>query len=52
MVRQGLMTILASVKDAAALHADGDHIENRPVVIATRFLIEIDPRTSGRGIQD
>jgi len=43
MVRQGLMTILASVKDAAALHADGDHIENRPVVIATRFLIEIDP---------
>ncbi len=43
MVRQGLMTILASVKNTAALHADGDHIQNRPVVIAPRFPIEIDP---------
>ena len=43
MASQGLVTFLAGVVDAAALHLDGDHIESGPVVSAAGLRIQIHP---------
>ncbi len=47
MAGEGVVTILAGIVDAAALHPDSEDVELGSIVRAARLLIEIDSANLG-----